>query len=52
LEVPASFFVVDREADFGADFAGVFRPLLGWVPPFFFAAIVIPSSTGAESRPY
>jgi hypothetical protein len=29
LEAPASFFVADREADFDADFSGVFRLLLG-----------------------
>jgi hypothetical protein len=53
LEAPVCFFVADREADFDADFAGVFRLLLGWeVSSFLVLAIVILSSAGAASRPY
>ena len=53
LEAPASFFVADREADFDADFSGVFRLLLGWeVSSFLVLAIFILSSAGAASRPY
>ncbi len=52
LEAPASFFGVDREADFDADFAGAFRLLLGCEDPLFlFVAMVIPSSAEAASRP-
>lgn len=51
LEAPTSFFVVDREADFEADFSDAFRLLLGWVPSFLFVAMVIPSSAEAASRP-
>jgi hypothetical protein len=52
LEAPACFFVVDREAEFDADFSGVFRLLLGWdVSSFLVLAIVILSSAGAASRP-
>jgi hypothetical protein len=44
--------VVDREAEFDADFSGVFRLLLGWeVSSFLVLAIVILSSAGAASRP-
>jgi hypothetical protein len=53
LEAPASFFVAEREADFDAERSGDFRLLLGWeVLSFFVRAIVIPSSSGAESRPH
>jgi len=53
LEAPASFFVVDREADFDADLSGAFRLLLGWeTSSFLVRAIVILSSAGAASRPY
>ncbi|MBD2746125.1 hypothetical protein IC232_05355 [Microvirga sp. BT688] len=51
LEALASFFWVDREADFEADFSDVFRLLLGWVPSFLFVAMVIPLSAEAASRP-
>jgi hypothetical protein len=52
LEAPAPFFVADREADFDADFSGVFRLLPGWeVSSFLVRAIVILSSAGAASRP-
>jgi hypothetical protein len=52
LEAPACFFVVDREAEFDADFSGVLRLLLGWdVSSFLVLAIVILSSAGAASRP-
>jgi len=51
-EALACFFVAGREADFDADFSGVFRLLLGWeVSSFLVLAIVILSSAGAASRP-
>jgi hypothetical protein len=50
--VPVSFFVVDQEADFDADFAGAVRLLLDCEDPsFLFVAMVIPSSAGAASWP-
>ncbi|WP_201842522.1 hypothetical protein [Microvirga zambiensis] len=53
LEVPASFFVADREVDFDTDLSGVFRLLLGWeVSSFLVLAIVILSSAWTASRPY
>jgi len=53
LEAALPLLVADREADFDADFSVAFRLLLGCdVPSFLFVAIVIPSSAGAESRPY
>ena len=53
LVVPVCFFVADREADFDADFSGVFRLLLGWeVSSFLVRAMVILSSAGAASQPY
>jgi hypothetical protein len=51
LEVPASFFEAEREADFDAERSGDFRLLLGWeVLSFFVLAIVILSSSAAASR--
>jgi hypothetical protein len=53
LEAPASFFVAEREADFDTERSGDFQLLLGCeVLSFFVLAIVIPSSSGAASRPY